>query len=93
MCTWGLLQAAVHLEKHTTCHLDIKDDNVLVSASGHLAMCDFGTAVRFVSREMRMPYMQVRLPPPPHPSSCIHNLAGGSLRSTLTWPAQRRTLW
>jgi len=46
----------MHLEKYTTCHLDLKDDNLLVSASGRLCMCDFGTAVRFESRAMQLPY-------------------------------------
>ena len=50
----------MHLHTHTTCHLDIKDDNVLVSSSGRLSVCDFGTAVRFNSRDMRMPWVRVR---------------------------------
>ena len=42
-----ILNAIDHLEMSGVVHLDVKADNVLVSESGKLALCDFGCSKRF----------------------------------------------
>ena len=55
MCVQGLL----HLDVHHMCHLDLKDDNVLVASDGRLVLCDFGTSVKFPTPDMLLKFETV----------------------------------
>ena len=51
-----LLRAVIHLQQYRVAHLDLKLDNVLISAEGRAVLCDFGCSHQFATADMAMSY-------------------------------------
>eukprot|EP00439_Symbiodinium_sp_Y106_P080806 s153_g19.t1 len=49
-----LLEAVSHLHSRLICHLDIKPDNVLLSGSGEVRLCDFVTACQLQQADQQL---------------------------------------
>ncbi|CAE7285729.1 SAK [Symbiodinium sp. CCMP2456] len=49
-----LLEAVCHLHSRLICHLDIKPDNVLLSGSGEVRLCDFVTACQLQQADQQL---------------------------------------
>ncbi|OLP89570.1 Sperm motility kinase 2B [Symbiodinium microadriaticum] len=49
-----LLEAVCHLHAQLVCHLDIKPDNVLLSGSGEVRLCDFVTACQLQQADQQL---------------------------------------
>lgn len=53
-----LLKAVKYLEEHKICHLDLKMDNLLVSADAKgIVICDFGCAIQFQSIDFELQWV------------------------------------
>ena len=51
-----LLRGIAHLQQYRVAHLDLKLDNVLISADGRAVLCDFGCSHQFATPDMIMSY-------------------------------------
>ena len=51
-----LLRGIAHLQQYRVAHLDLKLDNVLISAEGRAVLCDFGCSHQFPTPDMVMSY-------------------------------------
>ena len=52
-----LLEAVNYLQKHCICHLDLKLENVLVSDSLKMKLCDFGSAIQFSDANFNLQFI------------------------------------
>ena len=65
-----LLRAINYLHQHNVCHLDLKLDNVLVSDTMSIVVCDFGCAIQFSDSNLELQW--------------IHGLSIGGNRAHLS---------